>query len=227
MVHGRTRVKICGLTREGDIHCAVQAGADAIGFVFYPKSSRFVSLDQARGLRACVPTLVSAVALFVNASPDEVRAVIAHVKPDVLQFHGDEPPEYCAQFDRPYWKAFRVGGPGLETPQAVLAACRQFPGAAGWLFDSYSSGYGGSGLKLDTGLLHAIAQDLESRPMVLAGGLAADSVGRSIQEIQPYAVDVSSGVEVSGGIKSPEKIHAFMDAVKRAARPASRFTPTR
>lgn len=216
MVQMRTRVKICGLTRIEDVQCAVQAGADAIGLVFYPKSSRFVSLQQARQLREAVPTLVSVVALFVNAQPDEVHAVIDQVQPDILQFHGDETPEYCEQFGRHYWRAFRVGGPGLETPEAVLAACQAFHGAAGWLFDSYSAGYGGSGLKLDTGLLAAVQGAPDSRPLILAGGLTPQRVAASVEHIKPYAVDVSSGVEVSGGIKSPEKILAFMAAIKNA-----------
>lgn len=216
MLQGRTRVKICGLTRIEDVQCAAQAGADAIGLVFYPKSSRLVSLEQARRLREAVPTMVDVVALFVNAQPDEVRAVIDQVRPDVLQFHGDETPEYCEQFGHSYWRAFRVGGPGLETPEAVLAACRPFQQAAGWLFDSYSAGYGGSGLTLDTGLLAAVQGAQDSQPLVLAGGLTPQRVAASVARIRPYAVDVSSGVEVSSGIKSAEKIQAFMAALKNA-----------
>ncbi len=216
MEPARTRVKICGLTRPEDIQCAVQAGTDAIGLVFYPPSSRYVTLDQASRLRACVPALVSTVALFVNAEPTEVRTVLDRVGPDLLQFHGDESPEYCSQFGHRYWKAFRVGGPGLQTPAAVLAACRRFPDAAGWLFDSYSTGYGGSGLALDPELLLAIARAPDCRPVILSGGLTPESVHASIHDLHPFAVDVSSGVEVSGGIKSAEKIHAFMDAVRSA-----------
>lgn len=217
MTQARTRVKICGLTRVEDVQCAVQAGADAIGLVFYPESSRFVSLQQARQLREAASTLVNVVALFVNAQADDVRAVIEQVRPDILQFHGDETPEYCEQFGQHYWRAFRVGGPGLETPEAVLAACQAFRGAAGWLFDSYSTGYGGSGLKLDPSLLRAVQDAPDSRPLILAGGLTPQWVAESISRVRPYAVDVSSGVEVSGGIKSPEKIRAFMAALKNTA----------
>ena len=210
----RTRVKICGLTRIEDVHCAVRAGADAIGLVFYPESSRRVDLLQARLLREAVPAFVNVVALFVNPSFDEVQAVIKQVQPDLLQFHGDETPEFCASFNYRYMRAFRVGGPGLETPEAVLASCQAFRAASAWLFDSYSSGYGGSGLVLDATLLQGIQDAPESRPLVLAGGLTPETVAASIKAIRPYAVDVSSGVEMAKGIKSAEKIDAFMKAVR-------------
>ncbi|HEY9279012.1 MAG TPA: phosphoribosylanthranilate isomerase [Eoetvoesiella sp.] len=212
----RTRVKICGLTRIDDVHSAVQAGADAIGLVMYRHSSRAVSLEQARLLRISVPAFVSVVALFVNPSADEVRDVIDHVQPDLLQFHGDETPEFCDSFNHRYFRAFRVGGGSLNTPEAVLKASQDYPGAAAWLFDSYSSGYGGSGLMLDAGLLQTVQQAPHSRPLILAGGLTAETVAASIGSIRPYAVDVSSGVEESKGIKSSEKIQAFMKAVRGA-----------
>jgi len=212
----RTRVKVCGLTRTEDIHSAVEAGVDAIGLVFYPKSSRLVALEQAERLRREVPALVSVVALFVNAAPSEVQAVIERVRPDVLQFHGEESPVYCDQFGMRYMKAFRVGAPGLDTPERVLAACQAFPDAAAWLFDSYSAGYGGSGLAFDPALIDLVQAHDDRRPIVLAGGMRQDTVQRSIELIHPYAVDVSSGVEVSGGIKSAEKIREFMLAVKKA-----------
>jgi phosphoribosylanthranilate isomerase len=214
MVPLRTRVKICGLTRPEDVDAAVQAGADAIGLVLYPKSSRLVSLKQARRLREAAPAFVDVVALFVNAMPDEVQAVIDHVQPDFLQFHGDEPPEYCAGFNHRYIRAFRLGAPDLNCSDAVLRACQTYAQAAAWLFDSYSPGYGGSGRVLDTDLLHAVRQSPNSRPVVLAGGLVAESVAASIRSVHPYAVDVSSGVEVSPGIKSAEKIQAFMRGVR-------------
>jgi len=216
MLQSRTRVKICGLTRPEDVRAACAAGADAIGLVFYPKSSRLVSLEQARVLREAVPAMVSVVALFVNAQAEEVQQVLDHVRPDVLQFHGDEPPEYCASFGHRYLKAFRLGGPGLGEPQAVLQACRRYPHATAWLFDSYSPGYGGSGLSFDSALLQAVRQAPDSRPVILAGGLTPHTVAQSVRELRPYALDVSSGVEASGGIKSAEKIQAFMGAVREA-----------
>jgi phosphoribosylanthranilate isomerase len=216
MMQQRTRVKICGLTRIDDMHCAVQAGADAIGMVFYPRSGRVVSLPQAAALRRAVPAFVDVATLFVNAAPADVQAVIDQVQPDLLQFHGDESPEYCASFGHRYIRAFRVGSPDLATPDAVLQQCQAYGSAAAWLFDSYSAGYGGSGLALDASLLQAIAAAPDSRPMVLAGGLAPDNVKASIRSVRPFAVDVSSGVEVSPGIKSAEKIMAFIKAVRAA-----------
>jgi len=213
----RTRVKICGITRIQDVEAACEAGADAIGLVFYPKSSRLVSLEQARSLRKAVPAFVSVTALFVNVPHEQVRQVLDTVGPDVLQFHGDETPDYCAGFDHPYMKAFRVGGPGLENPQAVLESCRRYSHAAAWLFDSYSPGYGGSGLTFDIGLLDEVRRASDSRPLVLAGGLDPQNVGDAVQAVRPYALDVSSGVEESGGIKSAEKIRAFMQSVYRAS----------
>src|SRR5690625_1024391 len=130
----RTRVKICGLTRQEDVQAAVQAGADAVGFVFYADSKRAVSLEQARALRRHLPAFVSAVALFVNADPDYVKAIIKHVQPDVLQFHGDETPESCSAFGHPYMRAFRIGGQGMETPQQVCRSAMAYLDASAWLF---------------------------------------------------------------------------------------------
>ncbi|WP_173862546.1 MULTISPECIES: phosphoribosylanthranilate isomerase [unclassified Pusillimonas] len=216
MMQYRTRIKVCGLTRSEDVHATVAAGADAIGLVFYPKSARCVSIDQARALRLAVPALVDVVALFVNADADHVNQVIDQVQPDVLQFHGDESPEYCRQFGRRYMRAFRVGGPGLETPQKVHAACFEFADASAWLFDSYSAGYGGSGRSFDFSLLDALRADPNARPLVLAGGLNAQSVADAMASVRPFAVDVSSGVEVSPGVKAPERVAEFIAAVGQA-----------
>ena len=213
----RTRVKICGVTRVSDIQAACMAGADAIGFVFYPKSSRLVTVEQARMLRQSVPAFVSVAVLFVNAPEAQVRQVLDEVRPDILQFHGDESAQYCTAFGHPYMKAFRVGGPGLEDPKSVLDACRQHPQAAAWLFDSYSPGYGGSGLTFDIRLLDEVRGAKDSRPLVLAGGLRSDNVTDAIHTVRPFALDVSSGVEESGGIKSADKIDAFMTAVYHAS----------
>lgn len=209
----RTRVKICGLTRAEDVNAAVAAGADAVGLVFYPPSSRYVSPENACGLRNLVPAMVSVVALFVNASNEDVQQVIDQVQPDILQFHGDESPDECEQYGRRYMKAFRVGAPGLDTPQAVLETCRRYRSASAWLFDSYSAGYGGSGKQFDLGLLEMVIATPESRPVVLAGGLNVETVGAAIAQVAPFAVDVSSGVEISGGVKCAGKIRAFMQAV--------------
>lgn len=212
----RTRVKICGLTRVEDVQAVVQAGADAVGLVFYSPSKRSLPIEQARRLRRSVPAFVNVVALFVNSPADEVRQVIQQVRPDLLQFHGDESPEYCASFDWPYLKAFRVGAPGFDTPQGLLQKCRAYGTAAAWLFDSYSAGYGGSGVAFDTSLLNEVQSAQDSRPLILSGGLKPDTATESIRAVRPYAVDVSSGVEVAPGIKSPEKITAFMKAVAAA-----------
>lgn len=210
---GRVRIKVCGLTRTQDVQAAVQSGADAVGLVFYPASSRAVSIEQAITLRASVPAFVSAVALVVNASEADIRDVIQQVQPDLLQFHGDESAQYCESFRHRYIRAFRVGGPGMETAAQVLAVCRQYRSASAWLFDSHSAGFGGSGLALEQTLLEDVLRAADSRPVVLAGGLRADTVAQSIRAVRPYAVDVSSGVESAAGIKSADKIASFVRAV--------------
>lgn len=211
----RTRIKICGLTREEDIAATLAAGADALGFVFYPKSKRFLTVERAAQLRREVPAFVSLVALFVNATPQEVRAVQDGVRPDLLQFHGDESVEMCRSFGQRYLKAFRVGARGLETPEGVLNACLPYDDAAGWLFDSYTPQYGGSGASFDLGLLSEVRARLSSRPVVLSGGLTADTVADAVGVVAPWGVDVSSGVEASPGRKSAEKIDLFVRAVVR------------
>lgn len=212
----RTRVKICGLTRDDDVQAAVRAGADAIGFVFYPGSKRAVTVSQARRLRQSLPAFVSVVTLFVNAAPDDVRAVIDQVQPDLLQFHGDESPEACAAYGRRYIRAFRVGGPKMDTAEDVLKAALDYSDAAGWLFDTDSVGYGGSGVSFDRRLLTAVQACTQSRPLILAGGLRDDTVAGAIQELRPYALDVSSGVETAPGIKDEGRIASFIKAVSQA-----------
>jgi phosphoribosylanthranilate isomerase len=212
----RTRIKICGLTREADIAAAVEAGADAIGFVFHPGSKRCLTIERAAQLRREIPAFVSTVALFVNAAPHAISAVADAVQPDVLQFHGDEAPEACRQSGRRYMRAFRVGAPGLDTAESLAAYCKPYDDAAGWLFDSYSAGYGGSGLAFDHHLLEAVQADSASRPLVLSGGLKPDTVAQAVRTVRPWAVDVSSGVEIEPGIKSADLIRAFIDAVKTA-----------
>ena len=212
----RMRVKICGLTREDDVRAAVAAGADAIGMVFYEGSKRCVTLQQAQQLRQSIPAFVSLVALFVNPQASFVREVIEVVNPDLLQFHGDESPEACRAFSRRYMKAFRVGAPGLDSVEAVAQSTALYNDAAGWLFDSYSPGFGGSGLTLDPALLAGLdaTQDVA---MIIAGGLKPETLQAQVQQLpfRPYSLDVSSGVEEAPGIKSHEKIRAFMQAAAK------------
>jgi phosphoribosylanthranilate isomerase len=212
----RTRIKICGITRETDLAAAVEAGADAIGFVFHPGSKRCLTPERAAQLRREVPAFVSVAALFVNAAPDTLKAVIDAVQPDLLQFHGDESPEACREAGRRYLRAFRVGAPGLDDATRLAAHCATFDDAAGWLFDSYSPGYGGSGLVFEYPLLSPIQAAPRSRQLILSGGLKPATVTQAVRTVRPWAVDVSSGVELEPGIKSPDLIRAFIDAVRSA-----------
>jgi phosphoribosylanthranilate isomerase len=207
----RTRVKICGMTRVEDVQAAAQAGADAIGLVFYPPSPRFLSLDWARQLAGEVPPFVSTVALFVNPTAAEVYSVVERVKPAMLQFHGEEAPEFCHQFGVPYLKACRVKS-GVSPGVDLLKYLRPFSGAAGWLLDSHVAEYGGVGESFDWSLVPAE----RIRPLVLSGGLTRDNVREAVRRVRPWAVDVSSGVEVSKGIKDAAKIAAFIAEVRNA-----------
>jgi phosphoribosylanthranilate isomerase len=209
----RTRIKICGITRPEDLAVAVAAGVDAIGMVFYPGSPRFVELARAAALRRAVPAFVDMVALFVNPEPAWVEQVIEVVKPDLLQFHGDETPAECERYDHRYLRAFRVGAPGMDSAPGLLATCRGFGSAAGWMFDSYSPAYGGSGKTFEHGLLADVMAAPDARPVILSGGLTPATLPTVLQSVHPYGVDVSSGVEVSAGIKSAEKIGGFVQAV--------------
>ncbi len=203
----KPRIKICGLTRLEDLHVAVQAGADAIGLVFYPPSPRRVDLKTAAELARAVPPFVSIVGLFVNADPAVVKETLAALPIHLLQFHGDEDESYCRQFDRPYMKAARIK-PGMDLVQYAAG----FPSAQAILLDAFVDGYGGGGKVFDWAL---IPPDLE-KPIVLSGGLDAGNVGEAIRRVQPAAVDVSSGVEATKGIKDAEKIRAFVAAVHAA-----------
>jgi len=203
----RTRVKICGITRSEDAQAAARAGADAIGLVFYPPSPRFLQLEQALNLRNAVPPFVSAVALFVNPSAEQVGAVLERVRPSVLQFHGEESVEFCAQFGLPYVKACRVR-PGID----LLEYLRPFSGAAGWLLDSHVEEYGGVGESFDWSLVPAERM----RPLILSGGLTRENVRDAVRRVRPWAVDVSSGVESAKGIKDAARIAAFIAEVRNA-----------
>ncbi len=202
-----TRIKICGITRVEDARAAAQSGADALGMVFYGQSPRNVSAQQAAQLMQAVPPFVTTVGLFVNPAAAEVRDVLSRVVLDVLQFHGEETPEFCAQFKRPWLKAIRVR-PGVD----LLQCAARYAGAQGLLLDAYIDGtHGGTGATFDWGL---IPHDLPL-PVVLSGGLHAGNVAEAIRQVRPYAVDVSSGVEAGKGIKDADKIAAFMQKVKQ------------
>ncbi|NWG86320.1 MAG: phosphoribosylanthranilate isomerase [Hydrogenophilaceae bacterium] len=203
-----TRVKICGITRIEDALAAAHAGADAVGLVFYDKSPRKLGLDQGRAIVAALPPFVTTVALFVDPEAAEVKSVIEAVQPDLLQFHGDESPEFCRGFGRPYLKAVRVR-PGLD----LLQYAARFSEARGLLLDTFVEGEaGGTGQRFDWDL---IPQDLP-KPMVLAGGLSPANVAQAIRQVRPWAVDVSSGVEAGKGIKDATKVVAFMKEVRNA-----------
>lgn len=203
----RTRIKICGLTRPQDVRAAVMAGADAIGFVFYPPSPRNVGFDQAAALAAELPPFVSAVGLFVNPAPAFVQQALQQVPLQLLQFHGDESEAECAQYGRPWIKAARVR-PGVDLVEFAF----RHPGARGILLDAFVDGYGGGGKTFDWSLI----PDGLSRPLVLSGGLDPDNVGEAVRRIRPFAVDVSSGVESAKGIKDAAKVAAFIAGVRDA-----------
>ena len=206
----RTRVKICGITRTEDAFAAINAGADAIGLVFYPPSPRAVSLDQASKIVQSLPAFVSVVGLFVNPDHDQVSEVLNRLHLDLIQFHGDETATACEAFGRPYIKAVRMR-PDID----LLAVEKQYQSAAGLLLDSYKKGTpGGTGEAFEWKRIPASLRDR----IILAGGLTTDNVEQAIDQIRPYAVDVSGGVEREKGIKDQEKILAFMRGVESADR---------
>jgi phosphoribosylanthranilate isomerase len=201
----RTRTKICGITRLEDALSAVEAGADAIGLVFYANSPRYVAPEKAAQIAAALPPFVDAVGLFVDAEATEVRSILAKVKLDLLQFHGDEPPAYCDSFNFPYIKAARVR-PGLN----LVEYAARYHHAKALLLDAYVEGVaGGTGERFDWNLIPA---DLP-KPVILAGGLNPGNVADAVRQTHPYAVDVSGGVEKEKGIKDADKIAAFMRGV--------------
>ena len=200
------RVKICGITNSEDALGAVDAGADALGLVFYRKSPRAVSADQAAKIAHSVSPFVMLVGLFVNADAAEVERVLARVPLNLLQFHGDEDAAYCEQFGRPYIKALRMQE-GLD----VQAAMAEHPSARGFLLDAYRPGVpGGTGETFDW---QRVPQRSGAH-IVLAGGLVPENVARAIAAARPQAVDVSGGVEASPGRKDPHKVVAFIHAAK-------------
>lgn len=203
----RTRVKICGITRVEDGLAASAAGADAIGLVFYAPSPRAVDIDQGVAIRRALPPFVTVVGLFVNADEATVAQTVERVELDLLQFHGEETPDFCARFARPYMKAVHVG-PRVD----VRGAADRFAGARALVLDTHDDElWGGSGRTFDWQLVPA---DM-ALPVVLAGGLSAANVADAINRLRPWAVDVSGGVEQSPGIKDAARISRFIQEVNR------------
>lgn len=206
----RTRVKICGITRPQDAIAAAQAGADAIGLVFYPASPRAVEIEQAREIVTALPPFVTVVGLFVDADEATIRQVLAALPLDVLQFHGDESPGACRRYARPYIKALR-----MREEADVLGAAREYHDAAGLLLDTYQAGVpGGTGDSFDWRRVPAHL----TTPVVLAGGLTPENVAEAVSTARPYGVDVSGGVESQKGIKDAWKIRSFIAEVERVGR---------
>lgn len=214
----RTRIKLCGITREEDVRAAVAAGADALGLVFYPPSPRYVAPRRAGELLRAVPPFIATVGLFVNAGVEEVAETVASAPVSMLQFHGDESARQCAvaaaAVNRPFLRALRIG------PDTAAADLLQYeadyraasPLFRGLLLDAWSEGYGGSGKGFDWSL---IPKELAPR-VVLSGGLSVQNAADAIARVRPYAVDVSSGIEAGKGIKDGAKMRAFVSAVRAA-----------
>jgi phosphoribosylanthranilate isomerase len=220
----RTRIKVCGLTRECDVLAAVAAGADAIGFVMYARSPRHVTPERAAQLANLLPPFVTPVLLFVNEKSETIRASCIEVASATVQFHGDEPPENCDAIQRPYLRAARVpmgpGAPGFD----LLEYAQRFPRASGILLDAHVDGYGGGGLTFDWTAFNwsRLPPNVSSR-LVLSGGLTPANVTDGVLQVRPWAVDVSSGVEQDGpdgkpakGIKDADKMRRFVAAVREA-----------
>ena len=203
----RTRIKICGMTRPGDVAAAVAAGADAVGFVFYPPSPRAVDIDAAAALARALPPFVTPVGLFVDAEPARIEGALRAIPQLLLQFHGDEPPAACRSWGRPYLKAARMA-PGFD----LLDFATRHAGATGLLLDAHVEGYGGGGKVFDWSLVPPGV----ACPVVLSGGLHAGNVIEGVRRLRPWAVDVSSGVERAKGIKDATAMRRFCRAVREA-----------
>ncbi|MBI3432390.1 MAG: phosphoribosylanthranilate isomerase [Hydrogenophilales bacterium] len=203
------RVKICGITRLQDLHAACAAGADALGFVFYEKSPRHVSVETAAELVRALPPFVQSVGLFVDAEPAFIERVLQAVPLDLLQFHGAETPADCVRYGRPFIKAVRV-----NRDTDLLKCAADFDAARGLLLDAFVPGVpGGTGERFDWSLIPPAL----SRPVILSGGLTPDNVAEAVQRVRPWAVDVSSGVEASKGIKDAHQIARFIANAKEAS----------
>ncbi|HAV63213.1 MAG TPA: phosphoribosylanthranilate isomerase [Verrucomicrobiales bacterium] len=208
------KVKICGITSARDAQDTVAAGADALGFMFYPQSKRFITSDAAREIISGLPADVLRVGVFVNADRREVHRIIEATGINAVQFHGEESPEFCEEFRAlKVWKAFRIEN------EDSLRTVRRFPNVDAWLLDSHVSGaHGGTGQVFDWGL--AIKAKSLGRPVILAGGLHPGNVVDAVRQVQPAGIDVSSGVELAPGRKDPAKVRALIEAVKTAGIPA-------
>ena len=210
----RTRIKICGITRLGDAHAAVTHGADAIGFIQWRKSQRFIEPAAAAEIGRALPALVSMVAVFVNPTRDEVLSLLDAIPAATLQFHGEEDPLFCAGFGRPWIKAA-----GAKPGRDLVEYFSAFSDSSAWLVDAYNDTlYGGTGRRFDWNLVPRNP----ARPLILSGGLGAENVGEAIHAVRPYAVDVSSGVETAKGIKDAALIQAFISEVRDADQRSSR-----
>ena len=202
-------IKICGITNVADARAAAEAGADALGFMFYAPSKRAIEpVATGEIIRSLSPS-VAKVGVFVNPTADFVRSAVAASGTDMLQFHGDETPEFCAQFGLPFMKAFRI------KDRTSLDECRKFPGCA-WLLDSYAEGaQGGTGVVFDWNL--ALEAKQLNPKVILAGGLKVENVADAVRRVRPYGLDVSSGVESAPGRKDSEKVRRFIEAARGAA----------
>lgn len=205
----RTRIKICGVTRPEDLQAAARLGVDAIGLVFYPRSPRCLTLSQARELARAAPAFLTVTGLFLDATRDDVQRTLDEVRLGLLQFHGTEPPEFCRAFGQPYIKAVAMGAqPNL------MDYVRRYHDAAALLLDNHASGQpGGTGEVFDWSAVPRVI----SMPLILAGGLRASNVAAAVRQVQPYGVDVSSGVESAPGIKDAAKMAEFVCEVNRVA----------
>lgn len=200
------RVKVCGITRNEDAQSAIKAGVDAIGFVFWPQSPRYIDPESAYHIASRIPSFITVVGVYVDPDASWVEQTIQKVKLNLLQFHGDESPEFCAQFSVSYIKAIRV-----KEDTDLLQYAQRYETAKGLLVDTYTVGMpGGTGHTFDWKLIPSRLP----LPLILSGGLNSENVSNAIRETRPWAVDVSSGVEVAKGIKNEEKIFAFMQGTK-------------
>jgi len=200
-----TRVKFCGLTHEEDIARAVKLGVDALGFVFYAPSSRSVAPDHAAMLTSSVPAFVTRVGLFVNEQPAIIQNIFERTRLNLIQYHGDETPEFCDAVGLPFIKAFRVR-PGID----IQSEMERYPNASGFLLDAYVKGQpGGTGERFDWGMIPQ-----SNAPIILAGGLSPDNAKDAIEQVAPWALDVSGGIETKPGRKDPDKMARFMNACR-------------
>ena len=200
-----TRVKFCGLTHEEDIAQAVKLGVDALGFVFYAPSSRSVAPDHAAMLTSSVPAFVTRVGLFVNEQPTVIQNIFERTRLNLIQYHGDETPEFCDAVGLPFIKAFRVR-PGID----IQTEMERYPNASGFLLDAYVKGQpGGTGERFDWGMIPQ-----SNAPIILAGGLSPDNAKDAIEQVAPWALDVSGGIETKPGRKDPDKMARFMNACR-------------